>query len=247
MLAYSITGRGKDIVYLHGYLENKRVWESIANQLHARNVLIDLPGCGESPVLENQTIETMAEAVANTLLLIGLQKATFVAHSMGGYVALALAEKMPSLFNALVLLHSHPFADSEEKKTNRYKEIEIIKQGRKNLLLQSFVPKLYAPDFNDKNALSLSFEMANNTSEEGMIACLQAMAQRPDRSYLLHELNFPVIWIYGKHDQLFNYQMAEQFNTTNTNVKKVLLENTGHIGMFEQTNEVLKYIEPFTK
>ncbi len=219
----------------------------LTNQIIARNILLDLPGCGNSPILVNQTIESMAETVANTLLMIGINQATFVAHSMGGYVALALAEKMPLLFNALVLFHSHPFADSEEKKANRYKEIEIIQQGRKNLLLQSFVPKLYAPDFNDKNALALSFEMANNTSEEGMIACLQAMAQRPDRSYLLHKLNFPVIWIYGKHDQLFNYQMAEQFNTNNTNVKKVLLENAGHMGMFEQTNEVLKYIESFTK
>ncbi|HOU98764.1 MAG TPA: alpha/beta hydrolase [Bacteroidales bacterium] len=246
LLSYSINGSGVPLVFLHGYLENKELWKDFSASFIKNQVTcIDLPGCGLSPVQPEQSIESMALSVYNTLTEMKIQNAFFVAHSMGGYVALALADMHPEIFKGLVLLHSHPFADNDEKKKARMQEVEIVKAGKKSLLLQTFIPKLYAPSFNDEKYFSLSRKLAESMSEEGMIACLRAMANRKDKTQLINSVNFPVLWIYGKYDQLFNYEMAEKFNLTNPNVKKYLMSSSGHMSMMEQKDEVLSLIKAF--
>lgn len=245
-LSYIHYGEGETIVFLHGYLENKFLWKDIILSLkHYHSYCIDLPGCGESQPQENQTIDSMAAAVKQTLDELKIQQAVMIAHSMGGYVALSFAEQFPEYLKGLVLLHSHPFADSDEKKQSRMQEIELVRQGKKSLLVRNFLPKLYAPHFKDERAFENSRIMAETTCPQGMIACLKAMAERKDRREVLHTLPVPVLWIYGKYDQLFNYEMAEQFKTENQKLIKMLLSNAGHMGMFEAKDEVIKAIKHF--
>ena len=247
-LSYITKGSGLPLVFLHGYLENKELWEEFSDYFaDEQAICIDLPGCGESPVQKEQSIESMASAVYNILEEMKIQKAFFVAHSMGGYVVLALADLHPEIFNGLILLHSHPFADGEEKKEARLQEIEIVKAGKKSLLLHTFIPKLYAPSFNDEKYISKSRKLAESMSEEGMIACLGAMANRKDKTQFINSVEFPVLWIYGKYDQLFNYEMAEKFDLTNPNIKKHLMLNSGHMSFIEQRDEVLSLIKAFIK
>lgn len=246
LLSYSIKGNGFPLVFLHGYLENKELWDEFSDSFTTeQTICIDLPGCGKSPAQKEQNIESMALAVYHTLAEINVQQAFFIAHSMGGYVALALADMHPELFKGLILLHSHPFADNDDKRKQRLQEIELIKAGKKSLLWQTFIPKLYAPTFkNDKYWLK-SKRLAEQTTEEGMIACLQAMLSRTDKTKLLHEAKFPILWIYGKHDQLFNYELAEKLTITNPYIKKQLMLNSGHMSFIEQRDEVLALIKAF--
>ncbi len=247
-LSYIHFGEGNTLVFLHGYLENKFLWKDIILALkNNHSYCIDLPGCGESQIQENQTIDSMAAAVKQTLDEVKIQHAVMIGHSMGGYVALSFAEQFPEYLKGLILLHSHPFADSDEKKQSRMQEIELVRQGKKSLLVQNFLPKLYAPHYKDEQAFENSRIMAETTCPQGMIACLKAMSERKDRSHLLHILPFPVLWIYGKHDQLFHYEMAEQFKTKNQQLIKILLNNAGHMGMFEAKDEVIKAIKHFLK
>jgi len=248
MLAYTIQGKGKPLIFLHGYLENKELWQDFLKYFSNYTcICLDLPNCGANPVTTPPTIESMADEVYSTLYELNVHKASFIAHSMGGYVSLAFANKYSNILEHLILLHSHPFADSEEKRKARLQEIEIIKAGKKTLLLQQFIPKLYAPNFNDEHCFSLSRKMAENTTTEGMIACLQAMANRSDTSFWLHETSFPVLWIYGLYDQLFNYELAENFKTNNPLVIKHLLNQSGHMGMLEQPVETANIINSFLK
>ncbi|NSW46369.1 MAG: alpha/beta hydrolase [Bacteroidales bacterium] len=248
MLAYTIQGKGKPLIFLHGYLENKELWQDFLKYFSNYTcICLDLPNCGQNSITPMPSIEAMADEVFSTLQKINITKASFIAHSMGGYVSLALANKYSNMLDRLILLHSHPFADSDEKRKARLQEIEIIKAGKKLLLLQQFIPKLYAPHFHDKHCFALSQKMAENTSTEGMIACLQAMANRSDNSSLLHQTTFPVLWIYGRYDQLFNFELAENFKTNNPVVTKHLLNQSGHMGMFEQPLETANIINSFLK
>ncbi|MCX7863212.1 MAG: alpha/beta hydrolase [Bacteroidales bacterium] len=245
-LSYIHYGEGKTLIFLHGYLENKFLWKELMFALsNYQTISIDLPGCGESPPQENQTIDSMALAVKETLDSLHVSEAVIIGHSMGGYVALSFAEQFSSVLKGLILINSHPFADTDEKKQSRLQEIELIKQGKKTLLLKTFLPKLYAPDFNDAEAIENSRIMAELTCPQGMIACLNAMAERKDRSFLLHSLPFPLLWIYGKHDQLFNCELAEKFSTQNQRLIKMLLPNAGHMGMIEEKENVIKAIKQF--
>ncbi|MDW8296538.1 MAG: alpha/beta hydrolase, partial [Raineya sp.] len=109
-LAYIEQGTGKNVVLLHGFCESKEIWKDFLPELakNFRTIAVDIGGFGESANLLPQpcTMETLAEQVFALLKELQISQAAFVGHSMGGYVALALAEKHPEIIEKLCLFHS---------------------------------------------------------------------------------------------------------------------------------------------
>ena len=89
-------------------------------------------------------MEVMADAVEAILNHLDIGRAVIIGHSMGGYVTLAFAEIFPEKTLGFCLFHSHAFADSEEKKANRDREIELVKSGKKMQIINSNIPKSFA-------------------------------------------------------------------------------------------------------
>jgi esterase/lipase len=93
-------------------------------------------------------------------------KFILVGHSMGGYVALAMAELFPSEIHQVVMLHSSPFADTEEKKTGRQRTIDFLKKYPVKDFLGPFILNLFAPKFAEthnelRNNLNNNLESKN--------------------------------------------------------------------------------------
>ena len=63
---------------------------------------------------------------------------------MGGYVALAFAEKYPEMLAGYVLFHSHPYADSPEGISKRKREIEVVMAGKKNIMYPANISMMFA-------------------------------------------------------------------------------------------------------
>jgi pimeloyl-ACP methyl ester carboxylesterase len=64
-----------------------------------------------------------------------------IGHSMGGYITLAFAEKFPGELKGLGLFHSTVYADDEEKKGVRLKNIEFIKKYGSAKFLEQAIRK----------------------------------------------------------------------------------------------------------
>ena len=130
MLNYEISGNGKeDLVLVHGFMENLLVWEDLENYLSKkfRLIKIDLPGHGRSEIYgEVHTMELMADEVKKVAEKLKLEKFHLLGHSMGGYMALAFAEKFPETLKSLTLFFSTYYPDDEEKKEQRRKSFRII-------------------------------------------------------------------------------------------------------------------------
>ncbi|MFR9661325.1 MAG: alpha/beta fold hydrolase, partial [Rikenellaceae bacterium] len=94
----------KCVVLLHGYLESMLVWDDFIPLLYkdVRVVTLDLPGHGLSVVMDEvHTMEFLAETVASAMKVLGVERYAVVGHSMGGYVALALASLHPEVLDGL--------------------------------------------------------------------------------------------------------------------------------------------------
>ncbi|MEZ5071198.1 MAG: alpha/beta fold hydrolase [Bacteroidales bacterium] len=136
-VVYYDEGDGPCVVLLHGYLESAAIWGPFARTLTGRfRVLrMDLPGHGESGTWGSiHRMEDLATTVRDIVEEEGLRRILLVGHSMGGYVTMAFADLYPELLAGYVLLHSTPFADSEEKKQNRDREISLIQCGKRDRL-----------------------------------------------------------------------------------------------------------------
>lgn len=101
-------GRGPDLVLIHGALTTHFDWiEGPFRRLgrHFRVTAIDRPGHGLSRRQRFEgTPRAQAEQIADGLDALGVGRATFLGHSMGCLVALAMAELYPEKVERLVLV-----------------------------------------------------------------------------------------------------------------------------------------------
>lgn len=242
-------GTGPVIVFLHGYLESLKVWNGLKDNLsdEFRIISPDLPGQGQSEISEEvQTMDSMAYAVKLLLDHLEVEKCLMVGHSMGGYVALAFLEKYPEKLAGLSLFHSSPYADTEEKKKDRDREIALIKSGKKADVYNVHVPKTFAnenvADFQRK--IAKFKEVAQNTPDANIIAVLEGMKARPDRSELLKNTKIPVQYIIGAKDNFIPMSILEKLELPD-NSEIITLENSGHMGMWEELEKSTKVIRDF--
>jgi len=92
-IRYTDSGKGRVVVFLHGFLESLEMWRFYQNlPNYIRKICIDLPGHGKSDNFGYvHSMELMAEGVRAVLKNEGIRKVVVVGHSMGGYVGLAFA------------------------------------------------------------------------------------------------------------------------------------------------------------
>jgi pimeloyl-ACP methyl ester carboxylesterase len=249
-LFYRDEGKGNAIVLLHGYLESSEIWGGFGEELskHFRVISLDLPGHGKSsPVCESQTIEIMADSVKAVLEHLEIGRAVIVGHSMGGYVTLAFAEIFPEKTLAYCLFHSHALADSDEKKLNREREIDLVKSGKKTLIINTNIPRTFANDNIDRlaNEVKRAIEIGLNTKDEGIICALHGMKSRPDRQRVLRESSMPVMIIAGRKDNVIPFGLYEQHFSLADQTEVLILENSGHMGFIEETQKSLEGIRKF--
>jgi pimeloyl-ACP methyl ester carboxylesterase len=89
-------GSGPPLVLLHGFLDNWRTWELVLPALERRHdvLALALPGhAGGPPFERDATAATLLNAVERAMDEAGFDTAHVAGNSLGGYVALKLAER----------------------------------------------------------------------------------------------------------------------------------------------------------
>jgi pimeloyl-ACP methyl ester carboxylesterase len=255
-ISYSIEGKGKPVVLLHGFGEDSSVWKYQAEFLKEHCLLIvpDLPGAGKSeqlgvrsresgvanPRLQTPnsklvSIEDYAACIHSLLQHENISSCTMLGHSMGGYITLAFAEKYPSFLNGFGLVHSTAYADSEEKKQSREKGIAFMEQYGAYPFLKNTIPNLFSKRFKESNPEKVAelIEAGKNFSKEALQQYYRAMMLRPDRSLTLTSSPVPVLFVMGTEDMAAPMEdMIKQAALPYISYIYVL-QNTGHIGMWE--------------
>lgn len=99
-LAFATAGDGPPLVLLHGIGSSRAAWEPVLDRLaYAHTVYaVDLPGFGDSAMVDDGRAPTprrLAEAVAAALDEWGVEAPHVAGHSLGGWVALELANVRP--------------------------------------------------------------------------------------------------------------------------------------------------------
>lgn len=241
---YNAKGIGNPLVLLHGFLESSKIWDPFVEELSKTRqvVCIDLPGHGLSGNFNDvHTMEFMADTVHQVLLHLNIEQASFIGHSMGGYVSLAFYEKFPTMSQALVLLNSTPEADSEEKKVNRERSISLIKRNKK-----AFISMAISNLLTEENNLKFEEEVqtikneALKFSEKGIIAALSGMKIRTDKQHILSGINNLKTIIAGEQDPIMDYQRIKQV-ALNCNTDFISFQG-GHLSFIENKKELTKFM-----
>ena len=108
-VVYRVMGRGPPVVLIHGMVNSSRHWRAVAEQLAERHTVIapDLVGHGDSATPRGDySLGAHATVIRDLLAALGIERATFVGHSLGGGVAMVFFWQFPERVERLALVSS---------------------------------------------------------------------------------------------------------------------------------------------
>jgi len=241
---FEIFGNGTAVVLLHGFLESSTMWEPLLPEL-AKNktvITIDLPGHGKSGVIaEIHTMELMAEVVDEVLQKLEITSATFIGHSMGGYVSLAYAELFPEKINKLILLNSTPVPDSEERKINRNRALKVIDQIPEAFISMA-IGNLFAESAREKFSEEIETlkKEAYSFPVNGIKAAIKGMRDRMDRTEILKNFSKEKYMVLAKEDSIMPFTEEKKL-AENCGVSIKVIEG-GHMSWIENWENIKDYL-----
>ena len=227
---YTVAGKGKPVVLIHGLAASGRWWERNIDFLaqHFTVYTLDLVGFGDSKCGAAFVLTEAARLVYDWMDHVSLTRATLIGHSMGGFVAADFAAEFPDRVERLILVdaaatrlpHSVPSA------------------------FLSFAREAWqAP-------LSLISTCAVDVMKAGMRTIWNAAWELRDGDIVekLGQVQAKTLIIWGELDSITPLRMGHELVDLIPDAQLVVLPNCGHSPMWEDCDDfnelVLKFISP---
>ncbi len=250
-LAYYDQGKGEQtILLIHGFGEDHAIWKNQIEFLstHYRVIAPNLPGVHCKPLALHHSqapnIRMYVEVLHELMHHLHIEQYFIVGHSMGGYIGLSFADYYVNHVQGLLLFHSTTYEDNEAKKTNRMKVAEFIQEWGVSKYLETATPNLFGDAFKKTNPgiIQNVIESGSGISQEAMIQFVFAMRNRKAMTHLLQQHTIPVWMIAGDADLAVTIQDSLEQIKLLPSSNSLVLNNVGHMGMFEATDQVNEFI-----
>jgi pimeloyl-ACP methyl ester carboxylesterase len=239
-VAFESAGQGPAVVFLHPFPFDRSVW---ADQLAAvaaagfRGLAPDLPGFGETPLPGDRepSLDLYVDAVVGLMDGLSIDRAVVVGLSMGGYVALAMAGRVPSRVAGLVLADTRATADAPTAKAARVVTMGLVRSQGVGALADRLLPGLLAPEASSELRSRLR-AVAARQPVPGVVAALQAMRDRHDASDTLSALmalRVPVLVLVGEHDAVTPPDEGRALAAAIPGARFALVPAAGHLAQVE--------------
>ncbi len=227
------------VVLLNAFPMDRQQWEPLISVLGDRVrgdlITFDMPGIGDMPLTEEEPgLDLIADAAVLAMReATGAQAAVWIGCSMGGYVALSVAQRWPDAVAGLGLICTKATADDEEARQNRLKvaaDLENADGHPDPTGAADGVIGLEGPEREE-----LVERVAENIARQrgdGIAWGQRAMAARPDRTEVLREVDAPVVVVLGERDSVVRQAAGEEMARV-AGVEPVVLDGVGHLAALE--------------
>lgn len=208
---YEVFGRGKPVVFLHGWLGSWRYWytsmEIVAQ--HFRTYSFDFWGFGESRTNEMPTIQGYSNQVIRFLDAMGIDRAALVGHSMGGMVALKTALDHPGRVVRVATVGAPINGNSLSwmlKLVDRpfFAEFFARRPWLRRSLFRFFFSDSLDPEVDEV------FEDSTKSTADTIRSAIHSM-WRTDLTPLLDRLQVPALVVHGARDEIVNPNQLQLF------------------------------------
>jgi 3-oxoadipate enol-lactonase len=237
-ISYDVTGRGRTVVFIHGWTQDRSIWDDQVPVFSKRYRVLryDSPGYGKSTGFDDESAEPLDLLVL--LEALRIDRAYIVGLSRGGGVALRFAAAYPEKVDGLVLYGAgHPSVPVPPEVIQLFGSLPgIAKQHGLDsvgkLLLSgdiAWVPPGRSDITERYRRLWASYagkDLLDPHPESGLVPM--------PTTGRLSTLRVPTLVINGDHDLPFILAAADTFARRIPNVKKVVIPNGGHGAHFAQ-------------
>lgn len=253
-IAYKHKHGDSYLIFLHGLSGSKEYFDeafhhTISNYMGI--VAIDIPGFGESTVLDDDfTLEIQAERISRLIKNLKISNAVLIGHSYAGPICFLLHKLLPCVIKGIILGESS-FRPINSWTTNiASKSIEEYALEFQDTCKNGY--KFYEKGLVDKskdNVLLLSNALKKTTAE----AMYYSSKSLLDYCYsvdLIDEftsLSIPVAYIQGSKNEAKLYTDPILKRLQENKMKIIILENSGHCMMLDNPKMFYESIQTFVQ
>ena len=245
-ICYYDTGRGPTLVLVHGVGGDADQWAFCFDGLAAshRVIAIDLLGFGRSdkPLIDYR-IAGYIEVLDRFLAGVGIASASFVGHSLGGWIVAAFALRFPQKVEKLVLNDAAGIDDGAiaipvdlniSSRANLRNAFECMIHD-KGMVTDELVDLAY----------SLHLERGDGYTIRSVLETLTSAREKLDGK--LAALKAPTLILWGEEDAITPLSMAHAFHRQIVGSRLQVIAQCGHLPPLEKPDAFVAAVTGFLR
>jgi pimeloyl-ACP methyl ester carboxylesterase len=232
---YESFGRGKPIIFVHGWLGSWRYWMPVMDEISTerRAYALDLWGFGDSDKTpERYDIDSYVEMCVAFLDEMGISKAPFVGHTLGAAIILKMAHKYPDRVDKMMAVSLPLTAEAINRK--------LLTAGPNDMLARLFW---------HRQRPYPEVEMGLSKTAPNAIALTIQSVARLNLEEILEEIEVPLLTVYGEKDTVINPIQADASHSQSANnhyaAREIILPGTSHFPMLDATAKFNRLLRDF--
>lgn len=235
---YLEAGSGPNVVLLHGLGGDASGWAKTIDALSGKfHVFVpDQVGFGKSgkPLIQYR-VGTLVDFLDGFYKAVGIQRATVIGNSLGGWVTAAFALAHPEEVERVVLVDAAGFRDSVDPKVAR----ELDSSTRENIVRTmklAFYTQAIAEDTEEIDTLFTE----KMTSGDGYTihSFIESFSRGEDvLDGKASGIKQPTLIVWGKQDGLIAISTGERYKREIAGSQLVVIDKCGHIPQIERPEE----------
>ncbi len=227
------------LVLIHGAGGNHLSWPPEVRRLPGYRVItLDLPGHGKTEGPGRQSVQDYARDVAEFMDGLGLSRAVFVGHAMGGAISLTLALDYPDRVAGIGLISSGPRLPIPSSVIENAVNQSTLPQAIKSLQEMSLGPQ--TPEYLKEIIFKRLIETRQTLLLDDLLAC-----DRFNLSDCFDAIRTPVLVVCGTDDKLTPIRSSEILARNIPGAALQTVEGAGHMLLLEQPGRLAKLISVF--
>jgi len=256
-LFYREYGKGKPIIIAHGLFGMSDNWIRIAKQLakNSKVYVLDLRNHGQSPHSEVHTYEAMSDDLLEFINDLGIEKAIFIGHSMGGKVVLQFANYFSERINKMIIVDISPKAYLHDanfinKTINHKKLFEVLKTiNISKLKIRQEVLEIVSKYYKDIFILQLIQKNIIRNKEGKLSWKINVNALYSNFDEIRKEIiltniinNIETLFIFGSKSPYYINEDVRFIKEKFKQVKFKVIKNAGHLLYIEKEKEFINAV-----
>jgi len=231
LIHYEAFGRGKPVVFIHGWLGSWRYWMRTMEALAPdyRTYALDLWGFGDSDKSrERYSVADYTSLIRSFTDQLGIANISVVGHSLGAIVGLHLAVEEPFLISRLAAV-SLPV--TSHAVNSRLRDFSTSSVRTKMFWRRHITYKEVQQEVE---------KVADNVIPASVESALEVDAQT-----LIENVHQPTLVIYGEKDSVIDPEPARELNGQRPNLRPIGLADSRHFPMLEEANKFNRLLRDF--
>lgn len=239
--AYSVEGDGPPLFLIHGIGASRHSWDGLVGHLKAefRCISYDLRGHGKSPMPPPPyALDDLVEDLEALRAELGIERAHFAGHSLGGMIGPAYARRYPERVLSLGLYSTAAFRDQEDSAKVKGVVAAMRAKGIPPVL-ETLKERWFTPEFAARRPEVIERRMQQVIAcDSDVFLSVFDIYAETEMSPWLHEITHPCLVLTGENDGGCNPRLNKQIAAALPNSELVILPVLRHAILLEAAARV---------